>query len=390
MLKARLWGYGFGGVNSNGEPVSPDVPETVHGEFEIAAAFGFWVHFTTSTDPVNGLDLDDFVVTNATLSAPPGGFEYQTDLGYRLRVTPTTLGEDVTVQIRVGAVTEPFSGKTNLESNVFRRRTAPPPAGPSAAQARQPAVELSVADASARECSGATVSFPVRLSRAAQGPVSVRYATSDETARAGEDYVAASGTLTFRRGDLEHPVVVSVLGDWKNEGKETFTLTLSDPKGATLADGVATGTIVNSGPLLREWVTRFGRTVAAQAVDAIGARASDAQGTQNVVAGIPVDRSGSVLVDPGPRILPRHSSDFENRNGSRASGWGPGMTIRQLALTSEFRIQSEPAEDAPVWTTWAESRRPVSKLRRKASYSTATWLPASSGSTSRAIAGCPA
>ena len=352
VLKARLRGDGFEDEDSNGESVFPDVPQTVHGEFEIAAAFGFWVHLTPHADRVNGLALDDFVATNATLSAPPGGFEFQTDLGYRLRVTPTTLGEDVTVQVRAGAVTEPLSGKTNLESNVFRRRTAPPPAGRFAAQAGQPAVEVSVADASAREGADATVSFPVRLSRPALGPVSVRYATSDGTARAGEDYLAVSGTLTFRPGDLVHPVVVSVLDDAKDEGEETFTLTLSDPGGASIADGVATGTIVNTDPLPQEWVTRFGRTVAAQAVDAIGARASGAQGTQIVVAGTPVERSGSILVDPGPRGLPRHSSDFENRNGSWASGWGPGMTIRQLALTSEFRIESEPAEDAPVWTTW--------------------------------------
>ena len=222
-----------------------------------------------------------------------------------------------------------------------------------------PAVVVSAVDAGAREGPRAEVSFPVRLSRAAQVPVSVRYATSDGTARAGEDYVATSETLTFQPGDMELPVAVPILDDAKDEGEETFFLTLSDPSGATLGDAIAVGTIVNADPLPREWNIRFGRTVAAQAVDAIGARVSGAQGTQIVIAGTNVERSGSVVVDPRVRGRAHHSSatgndspGFENRDGSRAFVRGPDMTARRLALTSGFRIGSEPAEDGPVWTTW--------------------------------------
>ena len=342
VLEAQLRSDGYTGVYSNGDPVFPDVPETVHGEFEIAVAFGFRLDESSHTDAVSGLDPGDFVVTNATLRKPAGGFEHERTLGYRLRVTPTTLGEDVTVQVRAGTVTEPYSGRMNQASNVFRRRTAPAPTGPSA-------VVVSAAGASAQEEPDSVISFPVRLSRPAGAPVQVRYATSDGTARAGEDYVATSGTLTFELGEMERHVAVPILVDARDEGEESFVLTLSEPVGASLGIKSATGTIVNTGPLPREWLTRFGRTVAAQAVDAIGARLSGARGTKVVIAGTSVEPGGHVVVDPNGPGGSQYSSVFEHSDGIRNSIRSRGMTARELALTSEFQLASG---DAPAWTAW--------------------------------------
>ena len=78
---------------------------------------------------------------------------------------------------------------------------------------------LSVADAEANEGSGATVDFTVTLSRAASGTVTVDYATADGTATAGEDYTAASGTLTFAAGVLSQTVAVTLLDDAIDEGR---------------------------------------------------------------------------------------------------------------------------------------------------------------------------
>ena len=95
---------------------------------------------------------------------------------------------------------------------------------------------------------------------------------------AGADYEAVSGALRFEAGETAKTVSVPVLNDAINEGSETLTLTLSHPFGATLADGEATGTIVNTGPMPQAWITRFGRTVALQAVDAIGERLGNSHG----------------------------------------------------------------------------------------------------------------
>ena len=131
---------------------------------------------------------------------------------------------------------------------------------------------LSVADAEAREGEDAAVEFRVTLSRAASGEVTVDYATSDGTAVAGEDYTATSGTLAFAAGELAKTVSVPILDDAVDEGRETFTLKLTNPKGAVIDDGEATGTIVNSDPVPQAWLARFGRTVAEQSVDAVRSR----------------------------------------------------------------------------------------------------------------------
>ena len=72
--------------------------------------------------------------------------------------------------------------------------------------------------------------------------------------------------------------MVAVLDDAHDDGSETLTLILSAPFGAELADGEATGTIVNSDPVPKAWLARFGRTVAGHVVDAIGERFEGSHG----------------------------------------------------------------------------------------------------------------
>jgi hypothetical protein len=106
---------------------------------------------------------------------------------------------------------------------------------------------LSVGDASTAEGNSGTVqlAFPVTLSRAATTSVTVGYTTANGTAVAGGDYTAATGTVTFSPGETSKAIVVSVLGDTAVEPDETLTVSLSNPVGATIADGSAVGTIRN-------------------------------------------------------------------------------------------------------------------------------------------------
>ena len=87
--------------------------------------------------------------------------------------------------------------------------------------------------------------FTVTLSRARAQTVSAAWATADDTAEAGVDYLAASGSVSFAPGQTEAEVRVVVLGDAEIELTELFTLTLSNPVGATLLDPEATGFIVD-------------------------------------------------------------------------------------------------------------------------------------------------
>ena len=87
-----------------------------------------------------------------------------------------------------------------------------------------------------------TVSISPRVND--PSPVTVDYATSNGSATAGEDYSATSGSLTVTQ-DAPADISVEVLGDTTVEPDEAFSVDLSGASGATVADGSATGTIVN-------------------------------------------------------------------------------------------------------------------------------------------------
>ena len=105
---------------------------------------------------------------------------------------------------------------------------------------------LSVADATATAGDDATADFVVTLAPAATGTVTVDYATADGTATAPADYASTSGTLTFAPGETSKTVSVSIVDDTVEDDGETFTLTLDNASGATLADATATGTVRNA------------------------------------------------------------------------------------------------------------------------------------------------
>ena len=105
--------------------------------------------------------------------------------------------------------------------------------------------------------------FRVSLSLAHGDRVYVDYETVDGTARAGADYEAASGTLTFSRRERTETIWVKVLDDAHNEGTETLTLVLSNPVNATLGDNTAEGASTTR-TRCRAWLSRFGRTAAVQ------------------------------------------------------------------------------------------------------------------------------
>ena len=110
---------------------------------------------------------------------------------------------------------------------------------------------MRVEDAEAYEGAETGVRFRVTLDEASESPVTVRYRTADGTAKEREDYEAASGLLTFAAGETEQGVEVAVIDDTTQDSGETFTLHLSDPSGAWLADGEAVGTILNLEPMVQ-------------------------------------------------------------------------------------------------------------------------------------------
>ena len=96
----------------------------------------------------------------------------------------------------------------------------------------------------------ANMLFTVTLSAPAPASgVSVNFATMDQPpainhAKAGLDYAATSGTVTFAPGEQIKTISVPIFGDLLPESNETFLVNLSSPVNGTIADGSATGTIL--------------------------------------------------------------------------------------------------------------------------------------------------
>ncbi len=119
---------------------------------------------------------------------------------------------------------------------------------------------ITIGDATLTEGNSGTQNaiFTVTLSGASATPVAVAYLTSGDTAVANDDYLTASGTLTFAPGETSKLVTVPVTGDTKAEANETFFVNLSAPSGATIADGQGLGTILDDDPSVSiSDVTRF-------------------------------------------------------------------------------------------------------------------------------------
>jgi hypothetical protein len=88
---------------------------------------------------------------------------------------------------------------------------------------------------------GATTPVTFTLTRTGSlgGSLTVNWTTADDTATAGTDYVAASGTATFADGQATQTVQVTTLNDTTPEPNEDFEL-IATPTGGTSVMGVAT------------------------------------------------------------------------------------------------------------------------------------------------------
>ncbi len=231
---------------------------------------------------------------------------------------------------------------------------------------------LSVADAEVTEGEGLPVMvFTVSLSAPAPAPVQVYVSTRPSTpvsAIPKVDYAPASYALPFRAGQTEKQVYVRIYDDSHDEDPETFEVVLSKAQGATIGDGVAVGTIVNSDPMPAAWLARFGRTVAQQALDGIAGRlaAPRTPGAQGTLAGQaftlrprggddPAPAAGtSLLAGLAAQVLPTlpngglgagPPSGFDPTAPGGAGIGGPAtrtLTLRDILLGSSFTATGQP------------------------------------------------
>jgi probable HAF family extracellular repeat protein len=85
--------------------------------------------------------------------------------------------------------------------------------------------------------------FTVSLSPAPDAAVSLNYATANGSAKAGEDYDAKSGSLSFNAGQTSKTISITVRGDRKYEGTEVFYVNLSGASGAFISETQGVGVV---------------------------------------------------------------------------------------------------------------------------------------------------
>ncbi len=188
------------------------------------------VNYATSDN--SAIAGQDYISTNGTLVFPPA-------------VTSQTL----TVQVIGDTAFE-------LQESFFVNLSSPTNAAIAIGQARgrifndDPPPTLSIQDAIVSESAPGTTTkavFTVRLTGSTRLPVSVSFATQDGTAAAGIDYAAQSGLLVFAPGLANQTISIEVMGDAMFKSNATFSVILSNPSGATIAQAVGACTIIDNG-----------------------------------------------------------------------------------------------------------------------------------------------
>ena len=218
-----------GGTVPDLEIQDAEVTEGGIAAFTVTLSSSSEVPVTVSYETIDGTATAgaDYTTTSGTLSFTPG----QTTK----RVEVPTLEDDEAEE------TETFTVQLSAPSGA----TVADGTGTGTITDNDEAPTITIGDARVTE--GGTAEFTVTLSSAATGAVTVSYATVDGTATAGADYTTTSGMLTFEvNGDRTQRVEVPTLEDDEAEETETFTVQLSAPSGATVADGTGTGTITDN------------------------------------------------------------------------------------------------------------------------------------------------
>ena len=220
---------------------------------------------------------------------------------------------------------------------------------------------VSIRDARVAEGNDGTsdLVFTVRRAGGTAGTASVDYQVSFGTADAADlgDGAVLSGTVTFGPGESGKTIVVPVRGDTVGELNETLNVVLSNPVGPiTIADGSATGTIVNDDrlsltiPEIQGAGHRSafeGQPVATSgvvtAVDGNGFYLQDAAGDGDVATSDAV----FVLTGNRPTVVVGDAVQVEAVVAEFLPGGDPAnLTVTQLTATSILRTGSGEVPEA--------------------------------------------
>ena len=249
----------------------------------------------------------DYSTANGTASA---GTDYQTSSG-TLTFAPGEVIKNIPVPINGDGLHEPnetfvvnLSGAANA--------TISDAQGIGTIVDDEPVINIRDVTITEGNSGTRVANFIVALSNMSDQPVMVTYTTADRTAAAGSDYQSASGTLTIPAGQITGMITVLVNGDRVAEPNETFAVNLSGATNGLIADGEATGTIVDDEPRIsigdvaknegnRKKTTLFVFTVTLSAAydEPVTVSFRTADGTATTNDGDYISKTGTLTFAPG-------------------------------------------------------------------------------------------
>ncbi|MFL6229159.1 MAG: FG-GAP-like repeat-containing protein [Pyrinomonadaceae bacterium] len=206
--------------------------------------------------------------------------------------------------------------------------------------------------------------FTVTLSRASAQRVKVNFRVDPRstslpnmalfiTPTPGVDYQAVTGTLIFEPGDLSKTIIVPVNGDTLDEYDETFSVNLSNPRGAALHDAQGVGTIIDDD--------------AAPMLSITGGQAAEGNSTfnPNVVSfqiTLSAPSAKAVGVNYQTRVGTATVNDFQSASGTVT--FLPGETSKTINISCTGDPTYEPDEDFFVDLTGVTNATPATATGR--------------------------
>ena len=253
----------------------------------------------------------DYVAAEGTLTFPPGTTRRTIEVATRQEeIVESEEGFAVELSDPTGAGLEDDAGTGTITDDDFVEGLP----------------TLSIADAAAVS-EGGTAGFVVTLSAASEKEVRVSYRSADDTATAGLDYTPTDGTLRFEPGETTRTITVATLADEVVEGAERFTVELSEPVAATIADATGAGTITE----IAERIGTVSRTVLPELGRALAFSAATCR-FDRALSG-PMTRDGSQ--GPGGYLSLSHGLTSDRRSSDP-------LTSDRLTFDPRFSPMREP------------------------------------------------
>ncbi len=227
--------------HATGEATISDQSKPKVSVDDITVAEGAMGLFTISLDVVSTQDVTvSWTTADGTATA---GSDYTARTGQSATIQAGSLSWTASVQTTGDAIdeaNETFTIKLSNPTNAFLGDAT----GEATITDDDATPALSIDDLTVAE--GHAAQFTVSLDAVSGQDVTVAWATADGTATGDKDYMARTRqSLTIPAGTQSLTISVPTANDAFDEPNETFTITLSSPVNATLADATGEATITD-------------------------------------------------------------------------------------------------------------------------------------------------